>query len=281
MINRAAIAATAGLGVIAFLASATAACRLARTRRRAIQVRRRLVPAGFRNRRALRWRGLNGRRREPRRRPRRGSGPVGCPARLRVAHRRSSPPGRDLEFVFPKRRARVRPRIDNRGRGLPGQCRGPHELVAGPDPDHLFLFLHQAREGRVCRHLRHPPRQGLDTAARRDFSDRSRSWTWSRIIRRTCRCRSSACATTTISRIPGRPASPPRTSASSSAKARLGGKGSLYSLRAYGEYRFQGRYGAGIAIDAFNLDLDANKNSFTGSYEYDYWGPQLYLIARF
>jgi uncharacterized protein YuzE len=61
----------------------------------------------------------------------------------------------------------------------------------------------------------------------------------------------------------------------------VGGKGSLYNGRIYGEYRFKGRYGAGLAIDAFSLDLDANKNDFTGSYEYNYWGPQLYLTARF
>ena len=61
----------------------------------------------------------------------------------------------------------------------------------------------------------------------------------------------------------------------------LDAKGTLYNGRAYVEYRFQGRYGAGLAIDAFKLDLDATKNRFTGSYEYDYWGPQLYLTARF
>ncbi len=61
----------------------------------------------------------------------------------------------------------------------------------------------------------------------------------------------------------------------------LDAKGSLYSVRGYAEYRFQGRYGAGIAIDAFKLDLEAEKNNFSGGYEYDYWGPQLYLIARF
>jgi len=61
----------------------------------------------------------------------------------------------------------------------------------------------------------------------------------------------------------------------------LDADGSLYSGRAYIEYRFQGRYGAGLAIDAFSLDLDATKNNFSGSYEYDYWGPPLYLTPRF
>ncbi len=61
----------------------------------------------------------------------------------------------------------------------------------------------------------------------------------------------------------------------------LDAEGSLYNAKAYVEYRFQGRYGAGFAIDAFKLDLEATKNNFSGGYEYDYWGPQLYLIARF
>jgi hypothetical protein len=60
-----------------------------------------------------------------------------------------------------------------------------------------------------------------------------------------------------------------------------GGKGSLYNARVYGEYRFNGRYGAGLAIDTFKLNLDATKNNFEGSYDYNYWGPQLYLTARF
>lgn len=61
----------------------------------------------------------------------------------------------------------------------------------------------------------------------------------------------------------------------------LDAEGSLYNGKAYVEYRFRGRYGAGLAIDAFKLDLEATKNRFTGAYEYDYWGPQLYLTARF
>lgn len=61
----------------------------------------------------------------------------------------------------------------------------------------------------------------------------------------------------------------------------LDAKGSLYNAKAFVEYRIDGRYGAGLAIDAFKLDLEASKNKFTGTYEYDYWGPQLYLTARF
>jgi hypothetical protein len=61
----------------------------------------------------------------------------------------------------------------------------------------------------------------------------------------------------------------------------LDAKGSLYSGRLYAEYRFRGRYGAGLAMDIFKLDVEADKSSLQGEYVYDYWGPQLYLTARF
>ncbi len=61
----------------------------------------------------------------------------------------------------------------------------------------------------------------------------------------------------------------------------LDAKGSLYNLHAYTEYRFGGRYGAGLAIDAFKFNIQADKPRLTGEYKYDYWGPQIYLIARF
>lgn len=61
----------------------------------------------------------------------------------------------------------------------------------------------------------------------------------------------------------------------------LDAKGSLYNLHAYTEYRFGGRFGAGIAIDAFKFNIQADKPRLTGEYKYDYWGPQIYLTARF
>jgi hypothetical protein len=61
----------------------------------------------------------------------------------------------------------------------------------------------------------------------------------------------------------------------------LEASGSLYNIRAYTEYRFKGRYGAGLAVDAFGLDIEADKPRLTGEYKYDYWGPQLYLTLRF
>ena len=61
----------------------------------------------------------------------------------------------------------------------------------------------------------------------------------------------------------------------------LEASGSLYNVRAYTEYRFRGRYGAGLAVDLFGLKVEADKPRLSGEYNYDYWGPQLYLIARF
>ena len=59
------------------------------------------------------------------------------------------------------------------------------------------------------------------------------------------------------------------------------GSGSIVSARAYAEYRFADRFGAGVAIDGFKLDFEAEKTRWTGEYVLDYWGPQLYVTARF
>lgn len=61
----------------------------------------------------------------------------------------------------------------------------------------------------------------------------------------------------------------------------LDAKGSLANARLYGEYHFGGRYSAGLALDGFKLTLDVNKPRWQGDYDYDYWGPQLYMTARF
>ena len=36
-----------------------------------------------------------------------------------------------------------------------------------------------------------------------------------------------------------------------------------------------------FAIDGFKLDVEAAKNRWNGEYVLDYWGPQLYVTARF
>ena len=61
----------------------------------------------------------------------------------------------------------------------------------------------------------------------------------------------------------------------------LDAKGSLWNTRLFGEYHFAGRYSAGVALDAFKLSLDMNKPRWQGDYDYKYWGPQLYMTARF
>jgi hypothetical protein len=61
----------------------------------------------------------------------------------------------------------------------------------------------------------------------------------------------------------------------------LEASGSLGSLRAYAEYRFGDRFGAGFAVEGFKLDIEADKPHWQGEYVLDYWGPQLYVTARF
>jgi len=58
-------------------------------------------------------------------------------------------------------------------------------------------------------------------------------------------------------------------------------KGDLWNARAQIEYRFARHFAALAAVDAFSLDVDANKSSWLGSINYRFWGPQLYLKARF
>ena len=91
----------------------------------------------------------------------------------------------------------------------------------------------------------------------------------------TCHCLSSACDTTITS-----PTGGPRGIGAAFFSIEFGedtldASGSLVNARAYGEYRFTDRFGAGFAIDAFKLDVEASKNRWTGEYVLDYWGPQL------
>jgi hypothetical protein len=57
--------------------------------------------------------------------------------------------------------------------------------------------------------------------------------------------------------------------------------GTLWTARGYGECRFSRYVGLGLAVDAFNLRATANMGSWTGDVDYAYWGPQLYLKARY
>lgn len=58
-------------------------------------------------------------------------------------------------------------------------------------------------------------------------------------------------------------------------------EGSLWSVRVHGEYRFSKHFGVGAAIEAFAIDAQAGQNSWQGNLDYRYWGPQIYLTARF
>jgi hypothetical protein len=58
-------------------------------------------------------------------------------------------------------------------------------------------------------------------------------------------------------------------------------QGSLVSVRLHGEYRFSRHFAAGAALDAFKVNLKATEKEWHGGFDYSYWGPQVYLIARF
>lgn len=58
-------------------------------------------------------------------------------------------------------------------------------------------------------------------------------------------------------------------------------KGTLSSVTGYGEYRFTKNVGVGLAVTSFRVNLDADDSEWKGRIKYTYWGPQLYLVARY
>lgn len=60
-----------------------------------------------------------------------------------------------------------------------------------------------------------------------------------------------------------------------------GFKGSILSARLNGEYRMTRHLAAGAALDAFKVATKANKDNWQGGFDYYYWGPQIYLTARY
>ena len=58
-------------------------------------------------------------------------------------------------------------------------------------------------------------------------------------------------------------------------------EGELRTARADVEYRFSRHFGLGLAVEGFEIDVDASDNTWQGAINYRYWGPQLYLKARF
>lgn len=57
--------------------------------------------------------------------------------------------------------------------------------------------------------------------------------------------------------------------------------GTLLTGRAYAEYGFTRNVGMGLAVEAFRLDADVKDSEWNGKLNYRYWGPQIYLKARF
>ena len=58
-------------------------------------------------------------------------------------------------------------------------------------------------------------------------------------------------------------------------------EGRLWSVRLHAEYRFARNFAVGAALDGFDVSVDVSQNSWKGGFDYGYWGPQIYLSARF
>ncbi|MGD9321292.1 MAG: hypothetical protein PVH99_15070 [Desulfobacteraceae bacterium] len=57
--------------------------------------------------------------------------------------------------------------------------------------------------------------------------------------------------------------------------------GSLVNLAARTEYWFFNYLGVGLALNWFRLDVEVDSGDWRGELEYKYWGPQIYITARF
>jgi len=58
-------------------------------------------------------------------------------------------------------------------------------------------------------------------------------------------------------------------------------EGELWSVRLHAEYRFARNFSVGAAIDGFQVSVEASQSELRGGFDYGYWGPQIYLTARF
>jgi len=58
-------------------------------------------------------------------------------------------------------------------------------------------------------------------------------------------------------------------------------QGTVATATIDGGYWFSKYVGVGLAINWFNFKVDVSKNTWDGSFNYQYWGPQLYLTGRF
>ena len=57
--------------------------------------------------------------------------------------------------------------------------------------------------------------------------------------------------------------------------------GSIVNLSPRTEYWFFNHFGAGLALNYFRLDVEAKSDDWLGELKYEYWGPQIYITARF
>ena len=58
-------------------------------------------------------------------------------------------------------------------------------------------------------------------------------------------------------------------------------EGSLWNARLQAEYRFARNFAVGAALDGFAVNMDVSQDAWKGSFDYRYFGPQIYLTARF
>lgn len=58
-------------------------------------------------------------------------------------------------------------------------------------------------------------------------------------------------------------------------------QGNVYSAAINTDYWFSEYVGAGLAINAFAIDVDVAGAKWNGNFNYQYWGPQVFLSGRF
>ena len=58
-------------------------------------------------------------------------------------------------------------------------------------------------------------------------------------------------------------------------------QGSVYSVAVNTDYWFSTYVGIGAAVNWFKFNIDVDSAKWDGSFNYQYWGPQAYLSARF
>jgi len=58
-------------------------------------------------------------------------------------------------------------------------------------------------------------------------------------------------------------------------------QGEIWNLRLSTEYWLLNNFGAGFAVNWFRVNVDVNDKEWNGGFDYSYFGPQIYLSARF